>query len=223
MSTQRHETLYCMYLKIKRGHSWLFTWKKNPLGVTLLLWSHSLLIFFCRKMWKLCHVDYQHQEQQATEKWERWVTLQQRGDSWCLFSQCKYLHESDCDLLNSQFLACELSVVSALFFVHDDMIWHQFSGTEFHPCKSSHPGPSSCWTTIRNMEPSQLPHTLITALVCGAPCSYPITPQMCPGDAMTHSSWLKRQTTFTSCCWSEVLRSAEVEGGNKHKTFSVCF
>lgn len=125
--------------------------------------------------------------------------------------------------LNSQFLAGELSVVSALFFVHDDMIWHQFSGTEFHPCKSSHPGPSSCWTTSRNMEPSQLPHTLITALVCGAPCSYPITPQMCPGDAMTHSSWLKRQTTFTSCCWSEVLRSAEVEGGNKHKTFSVCF
>lgn len=85
-----------------------------------------------------------------------------------------------------------------------------------HPCKSSHPGPSSCWTTSRNMEPSQLPHTLITALVCGAPCGYPITPQMCPGDAMTHSSWLKRQTTFTSCCWSEVLRSAEVEGGNKH-------
>lgn len=118
--------------------------------------------------------------------------------------------------LNSQFLAGELSVVSALFFVHDDMIWHQFSGTEFHPCKSSHPGPSSCWTTSRNMEPSQLPHTLITALVCGAPCGYPITPQMCPGDAMTHLSWLKRQTTFTSCCWSEVLRSAEVEGGNKH-------
>lgn len=32
MSTQRHETLYCMYLKIKRGHSWLFTWKKILLG-----------------------------------------------------------------------------------------------------------------------------------------------------------------------------------------------
>lgn len=73
--------------------------EKNPLGVTLLLWSHSSLIFFCRKMWELCHVDCQHQEQQATEKWERWVTLQQRGDSWCVFSQCEYLHESDCDLI----------------------------------------------------------------------------------------------------------------------------
>lgn len=73
------------------------------------------------------------------------------------------------------------------------------------------------------MEPSQLPHNLITALVCAAPCSYPITPQMCPGDAMTHSSWLKRQTTFTSCCWSEVLRSAKVEGGNKHRTFRGFF